>query len=78
MSQKKIMLALSKDEAIVFMNFLLRFRDQEKLSIEDEEDSQILWDLCCLLEDQLVPELLDPNWSLLVGKAQEIVRKEDW
>ena len=58
------------------VEFLLRFRDRGKLSIEDEAEEQILWDLCAMIETG-VPELLDKNYKDLVVKAREIVKSGD-
>jgi len=70
---KKISIELTNNEALVLVEFLLRFRDKEKLSIEDEAEEQILWDLVALLESE-VPELLDENYGELLEKAREIVK----
>ena len=73
---KKLIIELSKNEALVLIEFLLRFRDKDKLSIEDEAEEQILWDLCAMLETE-VPELLDKNYKDLLEKAREIVKSGD-
>jgi len=71
-------LELTKQESIVLMAFLLRFRDKDFLAIEDEAEAQILWDLCAMLEDKL-PELLDPRWSDLLAAARKTVAdSSDW
>ncbi len=56
---KKLSIELTNNEALVLIEFLLRFRDKEKLSIEDKAEEQILWDLSAMLETE-VPELLYP------------------
>jgi hypothetical protein len=73
MSDGKVTLELTKQEAIVLMAFLLRFRDKDVFALEDQAETQILWDLCSLLEDQLQPELFDPRWGELVDSARKVV-----
>jgi hypothetical protein len=45
---------LTGDEALVHFEFAARFRDDEKLVIEDRAEERALWNLCCLLEKNLV------------------------
>ncbi|MDH5731073.1 MAG: hypothetical protein OEZ58_18985 [Gammaproteobacteria bacterium] len=63
-------------EALTLIEFLLRFRDEEKLAIEHEAEEQILYDLCAMLESE-VPELFDPKYKELVAKAREKIVKGD-
>ena len=72
----EVTLELSKNEAIVLIALLLRFRDKEKLRIEHEAESQILFDVCALLEQQLGGELLDPTWPRLLDDARTAVEGE--
>ena len=60
---------LKGPEALVLAEFLLRFRDQEALTIEHAAEEQILWDLCAVLESQ-VPELLDPAYRAKLADAR--------
>jgi hypothetical protein len=64
---------LEPDGAIVRGEFLLRFRDQEKLSIEHRVEANVLWDLCALLEFQ-VPELT----AICLRKREIAVASPDW
>ena len=78
MKDAKIALELTKPEAIVLVEFLLRFRDKDSLAIEDEAESQILWDLCCMIEDK-VPELLDPRWNEhLIAARKKVADTSEW
>ena len=70
---KKTTLELSPSEALVFADFLIRFRDDEEFKLVDSSEEQLLWDLCAILESQ-VPELLDKNYKQLLQRAREIVR----
>ncbi|HEY1379487.1 MAG TPA: hypothetical protein VGF55_21975 [Gemmataceae bacterium] len=69
MSESQVNVSLTKAEAIVLVEFLLRFRDQDRLTIEHEGERQSLWDLCCVVERQ-IPELFDPQWKVLVEQAR--------
>ena len=70
---KKTKLELTSDEALVLVDFLLRFRDEDELKIEDPSEEQLLWDLCAMLESK-VPELLDKNYMELLAKAREVIK----
>ena len=72
MNHQKVLLELTRCEAIVLMQLLMRFRDKELLMIEHESEEQLLWDMCCMIEDKL-PELLDPGWSDLLDRARATV-----
>ena len=61
-------------EALVLVDFLLRFSDDEKLSIEHEAEKQVLYDLCASLESE-VPELLDPQYKELLSSARDKIVK---
>jgi hypothetical protein len=66
---------LTGNEALVLIDFLIRFRDDESLKIEHSAEEQMLWDLCAMLEPE-VPELLDADYKILLQKArQEIAKK---
>ena len=66
------MLELSKPEAIVLIQFLMRYRDRERLAVEHDAEEQLLWDLCAVLE-QKVPELLDPRWGELLETSRAAI-----
>lgn len=68
---------LKEEEALVLIEFLLRFRDQEQLSIAHAAEASVLWDLCALLESQ-VPELLDPEYVRKLELARTVVSGADW
>jgi hypothetical protein len=67
---------LKGPEALVLVDFLLRYRDQEELRIENHAEERILWDLCALLESQ-VPELLDPAYKAKLAAARELIAGDD-
>ena len=68
---------LKPEEALVLVEFLLRFRDREELSIAHTAEANALWDLCAVLESQ-VPELLDPAYTRKLGEARTAVAGSGW
>ena len=63
---------LKPEEALVLIDFLLRFRDEEQLAIAHSADANVLWDLCARLESQ-VPELVDPAYAEKHEQARTVV-----
>jgi len=45
---------LTADEALVLFEFLSRYSDNDEPRLEDPAAQRALWNLCCLLEKQLV------------------------
>jgi hypothetical protein len=64
---------LTRDEAIVFFDFLSRFSRSEQLSIEHQAEERVLWDLECMLESTL-HEPFSANYAQRVAEARENVR----
>jgi len=62
-------LQVSADEALVLFDFLSRFSDTDKLTVEHPSEEQALWNLCCILETELV-EPFKPNYLELLQKAR--------
>jgi len=73
---KKTTLELTSNEALVLIDFLIRFRDDEELKIEGPAEEQLLWDLCAVLESK-VPELLHKDYKQLLEKARLVVKSGD-
>lgn len=71
--EDQVSVSLSNAEALVLFEFLSRFSDAEKLTIEDQAEEQVLWALCCLLEKLLV-EPLKSNYHELLDTARGLVR----
>ena len=46
---------LNEHEALTLYKLLCRWESTGKLTVESEEESQILWDLQCVLEKELEP-----------------------
>lgn len=67
-----VSLELSKSEALVLVDLLIRYTKNEKFTIEHEADNQIMYDLCAMLESQ-VPELLESNYKEKLNVARSVV-----
>lgn len=74
----EICIRLTKEEAIVLFEFVSRFSEDRKLTIEDQAEERVLWDLCCTLESNLV-EPLTPEYAQVLAQARNRIRdtKED-
>ena len=69
-------LPLTSAEALVLFDFVSRFSDTGKLELQDRAEAQALWNVCCLLEKQLV-EPFDPNFASLLQAARDELRPTD-
>lgn len=69
----QIELRLSKDEALVLFELVSRFSNEQKLEIVDQAEQRVLWDLCCLLEKQLV-EPFSADYVEILEQARSRVR----
>ena len=76
MSEDDIQISLTKDEALVLFEMLSRFSDKEKLNIEHQSEERALWNLNCLLEQQLV-EPFKENYLELLHAARERLKDEE-
>ena len=63
---------LTDAEALVLVEFLSRFSDSEVLAIQHPAEERILWDMCAMLEKQVV-ELFDPRYHELLENARTVV-----
>ena len=68
-----MVIELSADEALVLFELLQRFSETEVLSIEDKAEERALWNVCCLLEGQLV-EPFATDYSSLLASARARLR----
>jgi hypothetical protein len=73
MSNERIAIELSNAEALVLFELLSRFKDHEQLSIEDQAEERVLWDVLCLLERELTEPFL-PNYEHILKAARDRVR----
>jgi hypothetical protein len=76
MNDKKVNIELTKEEAIVFFEFLGRFNDNDDLNrFEDQSEQRVLWDMECALEKEL-SEPFRADYLEILKKARETVRDE--
>ena len=75
--QQNITLTVTKDEALVLFEFLARFNETDHRDIfEDQAEQRILWDIECLLQQQLAePFRLD--YLSLLNEARNKIRDKD-
>lgn len=74
MDVDKVNIELSKEEVIVFFEFLGRFNENDDLKrFEDQSEQRVLWDIECILEKEL-SEPFRADYQDIVKKAREAVR----
>ncbi len=61
----EVTLKITKNEALVLFDFLSRFSNEDKLSIQDQAEERALWNLTCVFEKQLA-EPFDENWLQII------------
>lgn len=71
----EVTLKITKDEALVLFDFLSRFSNEDKLSIQDQAEERALWNLTCVFEKQLA-EPFDENWLQIIEAARNRLRDE--
>ena len=73
-SDKKINIELTKEEAIIFFEFLSRFNKKHDSSeFEDQAEQRVLLDIECILEKEL-REPFRSDYKEIVKKARTAVR----
>jgi len=76
-SKETVNIELSKDEAIVFFEFLGRFNNIENNpTFEDQSEQRVLWDIKCILEKKL-SEPFRKDYLEKVKSARENIRDEE-
>ena len=73
---EECVLTLTNAQALVLFELVSRFSDTDVLEIQDRAEAQALWNVCCLLEKQLV-EPFDPNYKTLLQAARDKLRPMD-
>ena len=77
MSEQKVNIELTKNEAIVLFEFLARFNEKDnKDTFEDQAEQRVLWDIECVLEKQL-SEPFRADYQEIVKKARELIRDKE-
>lgn len=74
-NDEKVILELTKSEALVLFEFLARTSDDDSLTITDQAERQVLWRLECLFEKALVEPFL-PNYLELLEQAKKSLKGE--
>ena len=75
MADTKLMLQLSRAEALVLFEFLARCEEAERFSFDDEAEQSVVWLIQAQLERQLT-EPLQPDYKDLLREARNAVRKD--
>jgi hypothetical protein len=76
MADEKVNIKLTKEEAIVFFEFLGRFNENDDSSrFEDQAEQRALWNIECILEKEL-SEPFRADYHEIVMKARKVVRDE--
>jgi hypothetical protein len=73
MPKEGVSIKLEPDEALVLYDFAARYTNSEKLDIVDQAEQRALWNLCALLERELV-EPFDPDYGDLLAAARDRLR----
>jgi hypothetical protein len=69
-----IVIELSKEEAIVLLEWLSWFNGKENsTSFQDQSEERVLWDLEVSLE-KVVSKTFDANYAKILSKARDKVR----
>lgn len=73
MNKREIPISLTKYEAIVLFEFLARFTDNDKLSVEDPAEEQVLWNVHGLLE-KVLSEPFSTSWGEILDHARKCIQ----
>ena len=76
MSQESLSINLMKDEALVLFEFLSRFSETDKLSIEHQSEERALWNLAYIFEKEL-SEPFDKKYGDILSQARERLKDND-
>jgi hypothetical protein len=72
MAEKRVLLDLRHEEALVLFEWLARVDASGKMPIDDPAEQQVLWTLEAQLERQLVDPLA-PNYQEALTRARQKV-----
>lgn len=67
---------LTIDEALVLFELLQRFSESDALTLEDQAEQRVLWNLCCVMEKTL-SEPFAVNYAELLAQARDRLRDND-
>lgn len=73
-NENKIVVELTKEEAIVLLDWLSRFNESENRDFfQDQAEERVLWDMEASIE-KVIGETFDNNYAEILSKAREKVR----
>lgn len=73
---EKILLSLNKEEAMVFLDWLIRFNEIDRSSLfEDQAEERVMFDLESKLE-KLIPEVFDKDYKEKLIIARDNLRDD--
>lgn len=72
--EQKVAIALTSEEALVLFELLARFSETEELTVADQAERQVLWNVACLLERELV-EPFQANYRELLEAAKKKLKE---
>jgi hypothetical protein len=72
MPDDAVAFTLSDREALVLFEFLSRFCNDKKLTIEDDSEKRVLCDLLCVLESKLTVPFRDDYPDLLAAARKSL------
>ena len=73
-SKHSVVVELSTDEALVFMNWLFRFNEKANSEMfEDQSEERVLWDFEAILE-KIISETVSADYVSLLAKARREIR----
>ena len=73
MGDELVSINLTSDEALVLLEWLVRFNNRKDIVFDDQAEQRVLWDLESLLETALA-EPFRPEYDQLVADVRERVR----
>ena len=76
MSNNKIKVEITKDEALVLFEFLSRYSDTDSLEIEHQSEQRALWNLTCVFE-KTINEAFDSDYKKLLESARNRLQDEN-
>jgi len=76
MSEEKVTVSLTKEEALVLFEVLSRFTETDKLSIEDQAEERALWNLTAIFERELA-EPFAKNYDAILEQARSKLRDKN-
>lgn len=75
--KKNIAITLSEYEALVFLEWLHNFNEEEHLTLfQDQAEQRVLWDMEAELE-KVVSITFDGNYQEILSKARQRIRDEE-